>query len=86
MPWAPWVTAVTARPGFSKLSALAPLVPVMALKVMAVSSGVVTLSATMSGTGVTVRATVSVSVRVPSVVATVRSMLPAPVLKSAVGV
>ncbi|MBK8385176.1 MAG: hypothetical protein IPL11_05700 [Candidatus Accumulibacter sp.] len=39
------------------------------MNVRAVSSAVVTLSATMSATGVTVIATVSVSVSAPSVVA-----------------
>jgi len=61
---------VTTRPGFSKLSVLAPLVPVITLKVIGVSSGVVTVSLVMSATGVTVIATVSLSARVPSLVLT----------------
>ena len=80
-PFAPCVTAVIAAEAPSKLSAEAPFVPVIKLAVMAVSSLVVKLSPTMSATGLTVMATLLVSVSTPSVVNTVRIVLP---LKSAV--
>ena len=60
-PCAPWVTLVNARPAFSKLSALAPFVPVIRFAVIAVSSVVVSVSAAMSATAVTVTDTVAVS-------------------------
>jgi hypothetical protein len=49
----------------SKESAVAPLVPAITSKVMALSSWVVTESAVMSATAVTVMATLSTSVRAP---------------------
>ncbi len=60
----------------SKLSAVAPFVPVTGLNEIGMSSFVVTVSAVMSATGVTVMATVSVSVSAPSLVAMVRVSLP----------
>ena len=81
VPFAPWVTAVIAAEAPSKLSAEAPLVPVIKFAVIAVSSGVVKMSPTMSATGFTVMATVLVSLSAPSVVNTVSVVLP---LKSAV--
>ena len=66
VPLAPWLTAVTDGV-FSKLSALAPLLPVMALKVIAVSSLVVTVSSTMSATASIVTLTVPVSMTPPEV-------------------
>ncbi len=72
VPFVPWVTALTTRPPFSKLSALPPPTPVSALKVIEASSLTETVSETMSATGVTLIATVSVSEAVPSLVTTVR--------------
>ncbi len=72
LPLEPWVTETITRPAFSKLSALPPPAPVSALKTMAVSSLVETASATMSATGVTFIAIVSLSLRIPSVVSTVK--------------
>ena len=66
VPLAAPVTAVNWRavgnPGTpSKLSALAPPVPVITLNVISVSSGVVTLSGTVSTTGARLIVSVSVS-------------------------
>ncbi len=68
VPWPAggWVTDVTARRGFLKVSAVAPFVPVRTLKLIAVSSAVVTVSGVMSATALMVIATVSVSVSDPS--------------------
>ena len=63
VPFVPCVTLVSVRPPSSKLSAFAPLVPVITFAVIAVSSFVVNVSATMSATAVTVIPTVSVSVK-----------------------
>ena len=75
-PFAPCVTEVNARAPDSKSSALAPPVPVITFAVIAVSSLVESVSATMSPTAVTVIATVSVS----------DSGVPAPSLESTVSV
>ena len=61
VPFVPCVTELsTGEP--SKLSALAPEVPVITFAVIAVSSLVANVSATMSATALTVIPTVSVSV------------------------
>ena len=73
LPWLPWVTAVMVGVP-SKLSLLSRLV------VTSPSSSTLWVSSAMSATGLTVIATVSVSVTTPSVVLTVRLMEPAPVL------
>ena len=71
MPLAGCVTLLTTAPAFSNESAVAPLVPVSTLKLIGVSSLVVTVSLVMSTTGLTVMAITSVSVSAPSLVATV---------------
>ena len=69
------LTAVMVRAGFSNVSLPSTEI------VTAVSSAVEAVSSAMSATGVTVIATLSVSVRLPSLVSTVRVAAP---LKSAV--
>ena len=75
LPLAPCVTAVTFGVP-SKLSAEPPPTPVMALNTIAVSSLVVTLSATMSATALTVIVTVSMSVSAPPLLVTVIVSVP----------
>ena len=77
VPLLPCVTPVMVRATFSKVSALAPLVPVNKLAVMAVSSAVLSVSAVMSATAVTVRLIVLVST-LPSLSVTLTTKLSAP--------
>ena len=77
LPCAGAPTAVRLRPAFSKLSApLTSFSPVIGLKLMTASSLVVTLSATMSATALTLSATEELVVKAPSDVDTLIESLP----------